>query len=158
MCVLELIKFLGHSSVYAEFNDFLTQHDVNNRPKIGRALDTIIPIHGQGLSMSFDINAGASGITPKSEGTFIFSQLEIRLFGDEKKNGLYSGLLPYELKANDSREAIEKKLGTPKRKMPEVDNYYIDGVVWTVAFDGDHLEFLQLGIPSNGKRKYGLCP
>ena len=66
MNALELIKFLGHSSVYAEFNDFLTQHDVNNRPKISRALDTIIAIQGQGLSMSFDIDAEASGITPKS--------------------------------------------------------------------------------------------
>ena len=85
MNVLELIKFLGHSSVYGEFKDFLTQHDVNNRPKIGRALDTIIAIQGQGLSMSFDIDAEETGITPKSEGTFIFSQLEIRLFGDEIK-------------------------------------------------------------------------
>lgn len=116
MCVLELIKFLGHSSVYAEFNDFLTQHDVNNRPKIGRALDTIIPIHGQGLSMSFDINAGASGITPKSEGTFIFSQLEIRLFGDERKTGFILAYSPMSSKQMTAEKLLKRSLAHQNAK------------------------------------------
>ena len=74
------------------------------------------------------------------------------------KAGLYTRPLPCGLESADSRETIERKLGTLKRRTADVDNYYVDGVVWTVAFEGDALEFLQLGVPSNGKRKHGLCP
>ena len=107
--------------------------------------------------MSFEIDAKGTGIAPKSEGAFIFSQLEILISGDDGRNGIYTGPLPYGLSANDSRDAIEKKLGQLKRRMPEIDNYFLDGVVWTVAFEEDKLEFFQLGVPTNGKRKHGLC-
>lgn len=106
--------------------------------------------------MSFEIDAKGNGIAPKSEGAFIFSQLEIRISGDDGRNGIYTGHLPYGLIANDSRDAV-KKLGQLKRRMPEIDNYFLDGVVWTVAFEEDKLEFFQLGVPTNGKRKHGLC-
>ncbi|MDH0775575.1 MULTISPECIES: hypothetical protein [Delftia] len=158
MNAIELMIFLGHSSTHEPFDEFLTKNGIKSRPKIGRSLETLIPIKGQGLSMSFEIDAKGNGIAPKSEGAFIFSQLEIRISGDVGKNGIYTGPLPYGLSANDSRDAIEKKLGQLKRRMPEIDNYFLDGVVWTVAFEEDKLEFFQLGVPTNGKRKHGLCP
>lgn len=157
MNAAELIAFLGHGSDHAPFDAFLQKHGIKERPKAGRTLNTVIPIKGQGLSMSFEIDPLGTGITPRSEGAFIFSQLEIMVSGSGKA-GLYTRPLPCGLESADSRETIERKLGALKRRTADVDNYYIDGVVWTVAFEGDALEFLQLGVPSNGKRKHGLCP
>lgn len=157
MNAAELIAFLGHGSDHAPFDAFLQKHGIKERPKAGRTLNTVIPIKGQGLSMSFEIDPLGTGITPRSAGAFIFSQLEIMVSGSGKA-GLYTRPLPCGLESADSRETIERKLGTLKRRTADVDNYYVDGVVWTVAFEGDALEFLQLGVPSNGKRKHGLCP
>lgn len=154
----ELLKFLGHSSTYSQFDDYLTQNGIKDRPKIGKSLNTIIPIKGQGLSMSFDISPKEHGVLQKSDGIFVFVQLEIWLSDESNINGTYSGSLPYDLQPTDSRNTIEDKITCLKRRMPDIDNYFIDEIVWTVAFEGDKLEFLQLSVPSDGKRKYGLCP
>lgn len=108
MNAIELMIFLGHSSTHEPFDEFLTKNSIKSRPKTGRSLETLIPIKGQGLSMSFEIDAKGNGIAPKSEGAFIFSQLEIRISGDDGRNGIYSRHLPYGLSANDSRDAVEK--------------------------------------------------
>ena len=72
--------------------------------------------------------------------------------------GLYTRPPPLRPRIRRQPGNHRKETGTLKRRTADVDNYYVDGVVWTVAFEGDALEFLQLGVPSNGKRKHGLCP
>lgn len=107
--------------------------------------------------MSFQIDAEDLGIVPRSEGTFVFYQLEIMLLDKGQENGVYFGPLPYGLLATDSRSEIEGKLKVLKRRLPTNDSYYLDGLVWTVAFAEEKLRFFQIGVPTDGKRKHGLC-
>ncbi|WP_369939611.1 hypothetical protein [Xanthomonas medicagonis] len=151
-----LIGFLGHSSIHPPFDDYLAASGVKKRPKIGRSLDTLIAV-GSGLTMSFQIDAEDLGIVPRSEGTFVFYQLEIMLLDKGQENGVYFGPLPYGLLATDSRSEIEGKLKVLKRRLPTNDSYYLDGLVWTVAFAEEKLRFFQIGVPTDGKRKHGLC-
>lgn len=157
MNAIELIGFLGYSSIHKPFDEYLTASGLKKRPKIGKSLDTIIAVKGEGLSMSFEIDAEGEGIEPKSEGSFVFYQLEIMLLDKGQENGVYVGPLPYDLLATDSRNNVENKLQILKRRLPDNDSYFVDGLVWTVAFDGDKLRFIQVGVPTNGKRKHGLC-
>ncbi|MDA8446474.1 MULTISPECIES: hypothetical protein [Pseudomonadota] len=157
MSAIELMEFLGHSSIYPPFDEYLTASGVTARPKVGKSLDTIIPIKGQGLSMSFEIGARDKGIIAKSEGSFIFYQLEIMLLKSGQDNGVYIGPLPHGLLVDDSRSAVEKKLKMLKRRLDDNDSYFIDGLVWTVAFESEKLRAFQISVPTNGKRKHGLC-
>lgn len=153
----DLMSFLGHSSIYEPFDKFLADVGVQKRPKVGRSLDTIIPAKGEGLSMSFEIDAKGRGVVQKSEGNFVFYRLEIMLLEKGQDNGIYSGQLPYNLLATDSRGEVESKLKNLKRRLPDGDDYFVDGLVWTVAFDAEKLRFFQVFVPTDGMRKRGLC-
>jgi len=157
MNATELIDFLGHSSIYQPFDEHLTMAGLKKRPKLGKSLDTLVAVPGEGLSMSFEIDAEGEGIAQKSEGAFVFYQLEIMLSCNRQDNGAYTGLLPHSLLATDSRSDVERKLKNLKRRLPDNDSYFVDGLVWTVAFDGETLRFLQVGVPTEGKREHGLC-
>lgn len=156
----EFLPFLGHSSIHGPFDDFLTQHGFTKRPKVGRRLETSLTVPGTGLNISFDFDISASdkGFVARSQGSFVFTELEVTLIAESKKYSAYSGVLPREILASDSRRAIEQKLGAPKRRNAESDNYFLDGYVWTVAFESERLQFIQFSIPSAGWRKYGICP
>ena len=160
MNALDLLVFLGHSSIHIPFDDFLTKHGFTKRPKVGRRLETSLEIPGTGLNLlfDFDISASEKGFVARSEGSFIFTELEVTLIAESKKQSTYSGVLPRGILVSDSRRVIEQKLGTPKRRNAESDNYYLDGLVWTVAFNGDKLQFIQFALPDNGWREHGICP
>ena len=160
MNALEFLPFLGHSSIHLPFDDFLTNNGITKRPKINERLDTTIFVPGQGLSLAFrfDTYAKEEGFVPKSEGSLVFTSFTITLIAESKKNGQYSGPLPRGLVAADTRQTVEQKLGTPKRRNEESDNYFIDGLVWEVAFEGDKFQYLRFYLPTNGWRKHGICP
>jgi hypothetical protein len=160
MNAIEFFPFFGYSSIYLPFDEFLTKAGVTWRPKVGRKLDTTYSLPGTGMTMSFEIDASAKekGIEVKSDGSFIFKELEVMLILEDKKNGRYTGLLPRGLAASDSRQLVESKLGTPKRRNARSDNFFLDGLVWTVAFQGDELQYIQFDVPGNGWRSHGICP
>jgi hypothetical protein len=110
MNAIDLMSFLGHSSIYRPFDKFLAASGVKKRPKIGRSLDTIIPVKGEGVSMSFEIDAKGRGVLQKSEGSFVFHRLKIMLLEKCQDNGIYIGQLPYSLLATYSRSEVETKL------------------------------------------------
>ena len=160
MNALEFLSFLGHSSIYQPFDDFLTAKGIIKRPTLKRNLQNRISADGNGISMhfSFEIDATDEGFIVKSEGTFIFRDMEITLIEEDRKAGKYKGLLPHGLDASDTRSIIEKKLGAPKRRNESSDNYYLDDLVWIVAFQDEKLQFIQFYLPDNGWRERGICP
>jgi hypothetical protein len=160
MNATEFLPFMGHSSIYPPFDEFLTANGVVWRPKSGRTLNTTFFIAGTGLHMSFDfaISAAEKGFDVKSDGSYIFTGFEIAVVAENKKNGSYGGVLPHGLLASDTRQSVEQKLGTPKRRNKNSDNYYLDRLVWTVAFGNDIIEAIQFSVPSNGWRQHGICP
>jgi len=158
MNALDFLPLIGHSSIYPPLDDLLNQNGIKWRPNVKRTLDTLHFIPGQGISIHFTIGADGEGIKKLSEGDFIFDALQLSIIQENKKHGKYIGPLPRKLSPFDSREEIKNKLGTPTRTTKDVDNYYLDGLVWTVAFEGDSFQYIRFAAPSDGKRKHGLCP
>jgi hypothetical protein len=160
MNALDFLPFLGHSSIYPPFDEFLAKNGVIKRPNIKQNLDNTIFVRGIGLCLSFqfDISAKDEGFIAKSEGVFIFTEFEIMIVTADKKNGKYEGVLPYGLTSLDTRQSVEQKLGTPKRRNEDSDNYYINDLVLTVAFKADKLKFLQFDLPDNGWRERSIAP
>ena len=161
MNAIDFIQFLGHSSIHVPFDDFLTSQGISWRPKTGRTLNTTHFINGQGLVMTFEFAAAASeeGTKVKSEGDYVFNHFTVQFIVEDKKNGKYVGPMLHDLAPNDTRAAVEKKMGAaPTRRLDWGDNYFCDGLVWTIAFKSDAIEYAMLDLPSDGHREYGLCP
>lgn len=160
MNALDFIPYLGHSSIYPPFDVFLSECGIAWRPSMKRNVDKMLSVKGQGITISFcfDISAKENGVKIKSEGAFIFDRLQIMLIEEDKKDGKYTGPLPRGILPTDSRAQIEAKLGAPTRRNEETDNYYLDELVWIVAFEGEKLQYLKLCVPDDGWRKHGLCP
>ena len=160
MNAFELLPFLGHSSIHPQFDEFLTKHNISKRPSMKRNVEKTVFVPGTGLSLSFafEVVAEKEGFVVKSPGTFIFRQLSIMIIASDKNDGQYSGMLSHGLTVSDTRSQIEKKMGSPKRRNEESDNYYLDGFVWTIAFDRDKFQFIQIDLPDNDWREFGICP
>lgn len=158
MNALRYIEFLGFSSLHAPLLAQLTADGVTWRPSVKRDLDTTYFVKERGIVFHFVIDAASLGIEARSEGDFIFEHLTMTIIQEDKKHGQYEGELPRGLKQSDSRDLIREKLGAPTRVTEDLDNYYLDGLVWTVAFEEGAFQFLELATPSAGKRKHGLCP
>ena len=156
----ELIPFLGHGSIHAPFDEFLTRHGFARRPRVGARLETLLPVDGTGLDLGFDFSETARerNMPVKSEGGYVFDRIEIVLISENKKAKVYKGMLPYNLNAADTRAEVEGKLGAPRRRNEESDNYYLDGLVWTAEFSGPAFSGLRIELPDDGWRKYGICP
>ena len=161
MNAIDFIQFLGHSSIHVLFDDFLTSQGISWRPKVGRTLDTTHFIAGQGLVMTFEFDSAAAeeGIKVKSEGDYVFNDFTVQFIAEDKKNGKYVGPMFYDLAPNDTRAAVEGKMGAaPTRRLDWGDNYFLDDLVWTISFKSDAIEYVTLELPRDGHRKYGLCP
>ena len=158
---IDFIQFLGHSSIHEPFDDFLTAQSIKWRPKAGRDLDTMHFINGQGLVMTFEFDTAAvkKGTKIKSEGDYIFNHFTVQFIAEDKKHGKYVGQMLHDLALNDTRAAVERKLGAaPTRRLDWGDNYFLDGLVWTISFTSDAIEYVMLELPRDGLRKHGLCP
>lgn len=161
MNAVNFIQFLGHSSVHELFDDFLTSQGITWRPKSGRTLNTTYFVNGHGLVLTFGfaISAEEKGFRTKSKGDYIFNDFTVQFIAEDKKHGSYSGPMLHNLAANDTRAAVQKKLGVkPTRALDWGDNYFLDDLVWTISFENDKIEYVMLELPSDGHREYGLCP
>ena len=161
MNAIDFIQFLGHSSIHEPFDDFLTNLGIVWRPKAVRRLDTTFFVNGHGLVLSFEfgISTAEKGIKAKSDGDYIFNYLTVQFIAEDKKHGKYAGPMLHGLTASDKRADVGTKLGVaPTRRLDWGNNYFLDGLVWTVAFASDSIKYARLELPSDGHREYGLCP
>jgi hypothetical protein len=161
MNAIDFIQFLGHSSIYEPFDDFLTGQAIKWRPKAGRDLDMMHFVNGHGLVIKFEfgVSAADKGFEAKSEGEYVFSGCTVQFIAEDKKHGRYSGPMLHNLVGTDTRADVQKKLGTkPTRVLDWGDNYFLDGLVWTISFEKDKIEYVMLDLPTDGYRKYGVCP
>ena len=162
MNAIDFIQFLGHSSIHAPFDDFLASQGIAWRPKVGGSTFNVLHlIKGQGLGMTFGLASDAlkKNTNVKSAGDYVFNHFNVQFIVEDKKNGKYVGPMLHALAPNDTRAAVEKKMGTaPTRRLDWGDNYFLDDLVWTIAFKADAIEFVMLETPRDGHRKYGLCP
>ena len=161
MNAIDFIQFLGHSSIHVPFDDFLTSQGISWRPKVGSDLDIMHFIKGQGLVMTFGFGNEAveKGIHLKSAGDYFFNEVSVQFIVEDKKSGKYVGPMLHALAPNDTRAAVEKKMGSaPTRRLDWGDNYFVDGLVWTIAFKSDLIKSVRLELPDDSHREYGLCP
>ena len=161
MNAIDFIQFLGYSSIHEPFDDFLKSQGISWRPKVGRTLNTTHFINGQGLVMTFEFGTDAAekGIKVKTAGDYVFNDFTVQFIVEDKKNGKYVGSMLHDLAPNDTRDVVEKKMGaTPTRRLDWGDNYFCDGLVWTISFTSDAIEYVMLELPRDGLRKHGLCP
>jgi hypothetical protein len=162
MNAIEFIQFLGHSSIYEPLDNFLSQKNIKWRPKAARKLDTTHFINGNGLVLTFEFKDDLvdDKVDIKSDGDYIFNHFAIHFVAEDKKNGEYCGPMLFDLAKGDSRADVQKKLGVkPTRILEWGDNYFVDDLVWTVSCKkSGFLEYVMLDLPSDGFRKYGVCP
>ena len=89
----------------------------------------------------------------------LFIHFTVQFIVEDKKNGKYVGPMLHDLAPNDTRAVVERKLGAaPTRRLDWGDNYFLDGLVWTISFTSDAIEYVMLELPRDGLRKHGLCP
>jgi hypothetical protein len=94
ICAIELIEFLGCSSIYEPFDGYLHAHGIKKIPNVGKDYAPYIQIKKQGLHFGFltPSEVTEEGVRPKSSGNYIFNWLDIYV---EKEDGYspYKGLL-----------------------------------------------------------------
>lgn len=166
---VELMKFLGHSSIHESFDDYLHQHGIKKRPDVaGKHYDPYIEVKKQGLHLVFltSNELREEGVQAKSDGTYLFNWLDIYL---KKSNGIspYAGPLPFGIAADFSQEQVRALLGQPKHvnAKPElgtnVDFFFVDDMVVAVKYtdmQGNAIRVINPRLPDNWAREQGIAP
>jgi hypothetical protein len=166
---IDLIKFLGYSSIYEPLDDYLSEYGIKKRPKIGgNTYDPYIEVKKQGLHLIFVYSGDLSekGITAKSPGTYVFNWLDIYL---TKQDGFspYKGPLPFGLAAQMNQSQVRQFLGAPKytfadeKWIANVDFYYLEELVLSVRYAdmaGNKISLVTVRLPDRQTREDGIAP
>jgi len=155
MDAIKLISFLGHSSIYPEFDNFLLENGIKERPKKIEGTQWIRN-EELGISLTFqlsDIFDEESLVPQKSEGNFIFSGAEFP--------AVFKGKLPYELSLSLQKQDVDAKLGSPLRFREKVPSatYFYDGYVIVLNWmkDSPKDRFIRFSLPNiYDKQNLGL--
>ena len=160
----ELLQFLGHSSIFDPFEDFLMKNGIIRRPKLADSYPYSIDTKTTGLSLIFEDAPEDKGQQRKSAGSFIFCQV---YFDFESKSKPFVGDLPYGIGQERDSKAIERQVGAPsvKRDSKQTSgftiSFYIDGLVFTAAYsdkDGRKLRFVRVSLKDKYHVTHGLAP
>ena len=166
---VDLMKFMGHSSIHEPFDDYLHEHGIKKRPDVeGKHYDPYIEIKKQGLHLAFltSNELHEKGVRAKSDGTYLFNWLDIYL---KKEDGMtpYAGPLPFGLAADLSQEQVRALFGQPKHVnvKPEmgtnVDFFFIDDLVVAIKYtdlQGSAMRMINPRLPNNWAREHGIAP
>lgn len=166
---IELMGFLGHSSIHEPFDDYLHAHNIKKRPNNnGRDLEETVAIKTQGLHVCFVTSntLEEKGLTAKSPGTYLFNWLDIYLI---KQDGFspYKGPLPFGLATQMNQSQVRQFLGTPKYTFADekwtanVDFYYLEELVLSVRYAdmvGNKISLVTVRLPDRQTREDGIAP
>lgn len=166
---VELMQFLGHSSIYEPFDDYLHSHGIKKRPSTtGRNIELSVSIKKHGLHLSFveSTKLAGEGLASKSSGSYVFNWLDIYL---TKEDGMspYGGPLPFGLTAELSQKQVRALLGQPKHVSvdPEFDTnadfFYVDDLVVAIKYtdmQGSAIRMINPCLPDNWAREHGIAP
>ena len=145
MDTTKLLSFLGHSSIYPPFDDFLLKNSIKKRPKKNEGSERITD-KVTGLTLEFQLVTifDKESLIPKiSEGWHIFRSVTFpRNFPDE---------LPFGLSLVLTKDELDKKLGSPKEHLPKIPlaSYFYDNKLIVVNWDKDEPEdaFIRFTVP-----------
>jgi hypothetical protein len=166
---IELMGFLGHSSIHEPLDDYLHAHNIKKRPNNnGRNLEESVAIKTQGLHVCFVTSnkLDEEGLIAKSPGTYLFNWLDIYLI---KQDGFspYKGPLPFGLSQQMSQQQVRALLGQPPHVTfdvtwkSNVDFYFREGLVVAVKYtdmNGTAVSTLDARLPDNWAREQGIAP
>jgi hypothetical protein len=166
---IEMMNFLGNSSIHEPFDDYLDANSIKKRPKIGgNTYDPYIEVKKQGLHLVFVYSGELQkkGLIAKSPGTYLFNWLYIYLI---KQDGFspYKGPLPFGLSQQMIQQQVRALLGQPPHVTfdvtwkSNVDFYFIDGLVVAVKYsdmNGSAISIVTTRLPDNWAREQGIAP
>ena len=151
MDTTKLLSFLGHSSIYPPFYDFLLESGIKKRPKKNEGSESLTD-KTTGLTLEFDLATifdEASLIPKKSEGWYILSSVTFpRDFSDA---------LPYGLSLNLTKADLDKKLGTAIKERPHIPlvTYFHNNMLITINWNKEDPEdaFIRFTAPNVSHKK-----
>lgn len=147
MNISECINFLGHASVYPQFDLFLLNDKIKKRLKGKESYETLSSLDNKVvLSFQlFDDFSDESLIPAKSKGKSILSEIEV--------HSGYSGHLPYDLSFNDTIEGVKNKLGgiIEEIELPNrhIFTFYYDLLLIGVFIsDNEGIYMIKISVPT----------
>lgn len=141
-----LLGYLGHSSIYPEFDDFMLQNGIKKRPKKNESSEAITD-SATGIVLRFQSSVvfdEESLISKKSDGKFILTEVSF-------PRGC-SASPPYGISLAMPKSEVDKILGTPKDetiKIPLAIYVYKGFVItinWNKASPSD--AFIRFALPN----------
>jgi hypothetical protein len=153
MDYIQWVNLFGKSADDAQVRNAVSKAGITKPLKIGGdELSVRADIKGQGTTIIFTdetiLHPDAAGVV----GRPILSSVLMILQGPNKAN-LYKGLLPFELKKDDSRESVRARLGPPVQSNDEyrTDMWLVDGskLAATYAQDLQSLTRISVSLPEH---------
>lgn len=147
MNINECVNFLGHASIYSQFDLFLLNNGIKKRLKSKESYETLNSLDNKVvLSFQlFDDFSDESLISAKSKGKSVLSEIEV--------HSGHSGELPYSLSFDDTIENIKDKLGRVVEETvlqnKHIFTFFYDSLVISVFFNKDkELYMIKISIPT----------
>lgn len=153
----DLLKYLGHSSVEPEFDDYLSSIGFEGRPKKNE-ITVYVDSKDKSLVLTFqayEAYVKENLVAPKSEGKFIFQTATF--------HSHFQFDLPFGLKFSSSQSDVVAALGAPRkwRELPNKESsgtYFYKGILIVVRFKdgGNSINWMSASNPDIYDRKSGL--
>lgn len=162
----QLVELLGHASVHASLDDFLSRNGVTMRPKRGNDVGSIGDTKN-GLAFEYlDPDDFRKSVTePRSEGKFLLRGVDFYADKVDANTG-FSGTLPFGLSFTTTEAEAVPLLGAPRKKRagdkkdgPQ-NTYCVNDrlVVVSYAVGGTGVRWMRVALPTVFNRQHGLCP
>ena len=150
----KLVEFLGHSSIYEPFDDYLLSIGIKKRPKHDSTSGGRYPIKhpSLGLELGFETSIGyqeESLVPQKSAGQFVLDSVIFRKQPDLP--------LPYGLSFSLVRSQVDSIIGPCVQRRPDDDSstHFFQGVLVDIGWDRNgKMDSILFGYPHTYDQKH----